>query len=298
MKRFVVCFLGMSLIILAIGCNSQQVATPQQITITQTVTALPIVTTIPTAHPLAITVENVSSLKLQKVIGAGRVNDVAWSPNGNIIAIAQDFDISFYDSTSLQLMESIGFGGTDMIFSPDGLFLAVVKYGEREDILLSDGNSKVVTKDVNIAVWNIEKKAVILDFKVDMEQVDQILFNADGSYLVIFGNSRHHDPDYLLEVWAVYAGERVLSEQGEMESHVAFSPDGKTLAFINVAGIALMNVETGEEKTIDMAWASGNLAFVNNDLLLKRFDNEQLQLVNIRTADVEKFVTITTDSIS
>ena len=99
MKRFVVCFLGTLLIILALGCTSQQVVIPQQVTITPTVTVLPTITATPTPHPLAITVENASSLKLQKVIGAGRVNDVAWSPNGDVIAVAQDFDISFYDHT-------------------------------------------------------------------------------------------------------------------------------------------------------------------------------------------------------
>ena len=281
MKRFVVCFLGTLLIILALGCTSQQVVIPQQVTITPTVTVLPTITATPTPHPLAITVENASSLKLQKVIGAGRVNDVAWSPKGDVIAVAQDFDVSFYDSVSLQLIEGIGFGGTEVVFSPDGLFAAIAK-------------------DVEIVIWDIEMKFVVQDFKTDIARINQALFNSDGSYLAALGDSNlGHDPEYVLEVWDVNTGEKALSKQGyDSEANIAFSPDGETLAFVNVAGIVLMNVKTGEEKKIAMTWENGSLAFINDDLLLKRLDDDRLKVIDLRTTDVVNLISVNSDRIS
>jgi hypothetical protein len=102
MKKYITFFFIIILILISVGCSAQQIEKPQVQT-APTETALPTITAESTPHPSAITVENVSSLKLQKVIGAGRVNDVAWSPNGDVIAVAQDFNILFYDSSSLQL---------------------------------------------------------------------------------------------------------------------------------------------------------------------------------------------------
>ncbi len=107
------------LIFVIVACGIPP-ATP---TITlSTATVLPEQTAIPTPHPLAINVQNASQIKLQKTIGVGTVNDVVWSPNGDVIAIAQDFDILFYNSSSLQLIDSIDLWGHQIAFSPDGLF--------------------------------------------------------------------------------------------------------------------------------------------------------------------------------
>ncbi len=103
MKKLIEKFFQTFLIFLLIACHVQQ----QEVT--QTV--LPPIPITPTPDPLIITVDNVSSLRLQKTIGAGTVNDVAWSPKGDVIAVAQDFDILFYDSNSLQLINEISFGG-------------------------------------------------------------------------------------------------------------------------------------------------------------------------------------------
>lgn len=99
----------------------------------------------PTPHPLAINVQNASQIKLQKTIGAGTVNDVAWSPKGDIIAVAQDFDILFYDSSTFELKDNIDFGGTEIVFSPDGRFLSIV------------GNMSVIVWNItnNVKTWNL-----------------------------------------------------------------------------------------------------------------------------------------------
>jgi len=191
MQRFVGYFLRTLLIIFALGCNSPQVVRPQQITLVPTITALPTIMATPTHHPLAITVENASSLTLQKVIGAGKVNDVAWSPQGEVIAVAQDFDISFYDAVSLQLIGRIGFSGTEVVFSPDGLFVAIAK-------------------DINILIWDIERKVVVQTFKTDIARINYVIYNSDGDYLAVLGDANiSHDPEYALEVWNINVGKKM-----------------------------------------------------------------------------------------
>lgn len=123
MRKLMKQFISVMLFFVIIACG---VPPAQPTLIMPTAIALPEKTTIPTPHPLAINVQNASQIKLQKTIGAGTVNDVVWSPNGDVIAIAQDFDILFYNSSSLQLIDGIDLWGNQIAFSPDGLFLEPV----------------------------------------------------------------------------------------------------------------------------------------------------------------------------
>jgi hypothetical protein len=66
MKIFARYFLGTLLTILLFGCNSQQTTIPQQIIIVPTATVLPTALVTPTPHPLVISVQNASSLKLEE----------------------------------------------------------------------------------------------------------------------------------------------------------------------------------------------------------------------------------------
>jgi len=256
----------MLLIILALGCNSQQVATPQQIAITPTVTALPTITTTPTPHPLTITVENVTSLKLQKVIGAGRVNDVVWSPNGDVIAVAQDINILFYDSSSLQLVGSINLGGNQIAFSPNGLLL-------------------VIAQNNQITIWDIAEKEIAQEFQVEMARVREILYNSAGNSLAILGISRitEGDPPSVLELWNTDLWERVYTNREKLEPDMAFSPDGKTLAFVSAADLLLIDSGTGIQRKIDMSWGNGSIAFLSDKLLLGRFQDSQPTIMDLQT---------------
>lgn len=209
------------------------------------------------------------SLKLQKTIGAGRVNDVAWSPQGDAIVVAQDFDILFYDSASLELIENVSFGGTEVVFSPDGMLVAIAS-------------------DMNILIWNIEEKVIIQTFKTDIARIHHVIYNSDGNYLAVLGDSNvSHDPEYALEIWDVNLGELAISKQGyDSDANIAFSPDGETLAFVNVAGVNLIQVETGEEKLIELTWENGSLAYISDNVLLKRFDDSQLEIIDLRTSEL------------
>lgn len=230
-----------------------------------TPTIFPELTVTPTPHPLAINVQNASQIKLQKTIGAGTVNDVVWSPNGDVIAIAQDFDILFYDSSSLQLIDSIDLWGHQIAFSPDGLFLAIAH-------------------DNHITIWDMEGKIKAQEFEVGMERVREILYNSTGDSLAILGISRitEGDPPSVLEVWKTTSWERIYSNSEKLEPHITFSLDGKTLAFISSADLLLIDSDTGTQQKLDITWGNGSIAYLADELLLRRKD-EQLVVMDMKT---------------
>jgi len=220
----------------------------------------------PTPHPLAINVQNASQIKLQKTIGAGTVNDVVWSPNGDVIAITQDFDILFYDSSSLQLIDSIDLWGHQIAFSPDGLFL-------------------VIAHDNHITIWDIEKKEIVQELIVEMERVFELLFNSTGDSLAILGISRltEGDPPSVLEIWKTASWKRIYSNREKLMPHMTFSPDGKTLAFISAADLLLIDSDTGDQQKLDITWGNGSIAYLTDTLLLRRSEGDQLVVMDMKT---------------
>lgn len=231
-----------------------------------TATVLPEQTAIPTPHPLAINVQNASQIKLQKTIGAGTVNDVVWSPIGDAIAIAQDFDILFYDSSSLQLIDSIDLWGHQIAFSPDGLFLAIAH-------------------DNYLTIWDIEEKKIAQEFEVEMERVREILYNSSGDSLAVLGASRltEGDPPSVLELWKTTSWKRIYSNREKLEPHITFSLDGKTLAFISSADLLLIDSKTGTQQKLDITWGNGSIAYLTDELLLRRSKDDQLVVMDMKT---------------
>ncbi len=264
MKQFI--FVVLIFVIVACGIPSA----PPTITL-PTATVLPEQTAIPTPHPLAINVQNASQIKLQKTIGAGTVNDVVWSPNGDVIVIAQDFDILFYDSSSLQLIDSIDLWGHQIAFSPDGLFLAIAH-------------------DNYITIWDMEGKIKAQEFEVEMERVREILYNSTGDSLGILGVSRltEGDPPSVLELWNTTKWERVYLNNEKYEPYIAFSPNGKMLAYSSYADLLLVETETGLERKIDLIEEIGTLAYLSNDILLKQINYIQLKMMDLRTLETLK----------
>jgi WD40 repeat protein len=253
MKGVFVYFLGLLLAVVGFGCSPQSV----------------------------ITVENASSLRLEKIIGSGKVNDVAWSPLGDNIVVAQDFDISFYDSISLQLIEKIGFGGKEVVFSPDGLFLAIAK-------------------DTEMIIWDIKGKVRIQEFAVDMARIDYATYNSDGAYLAVLGDSRitGGDPNSVLEVWSISSRKKVISNRETWEANIAFSPNGQILAFGSNSGLILFELATGKQQNIDLPFESGSLSYLSDTVLLKRMDYSQLRVMDLSTLETFNLINVGNGSFS
>jgi WD40 repeat protein len=279
MKRFDGYFLGTLLTILILGCNSQQTATPQQTEIVPIVTDSPTLVVTPISHPLAISVQNVSSLKLEKIIGAGKVNNVAWSPQRDIIAVAQDFDILFYDSVSLQLIESIDFGGTEVVFSPDGNTISIIDESE-------------------VIVWDLTKKETSWNFAVKDVFAKHLAYNNQGSRLAFWGIYIYDAVAiYVLEVWDVNSGEQVYFEEEAAGSdvHVEFSPNDKLLAVHTDVMSKFVDLDTGEQKAEQSLWSRDAFAFLENNSYFGRTEEGQLAVMDVNTFEIARVLDIKID---
>ncbi|HUE97606.1 MAG TPA: hypothetical protein VMN99_00045, partial [Anaerolineales bacterium] len=200
MRRILGYFLGFLLIVVGFGCSPKPV----------------------------ITVENASSLRLEKIIGAGKVNDIAWSPDGTVIAVIQDFDISFYDAVSLQLIGNAGVGGTEAVFSPDGNTISII------------GESEVI-------IWDLTKKETTWAFPFEDVFAKQLAYNNKGSRLAFWGIYIYDAVAiHVLEVWDVNTGEQVyFEEETGADLQVEFSPNDTLLAVRANGRLKFIALETG-----------------------------------------------------
>lgn len=201
---------------------------------TLTLTPLPTATLVPsitpTPHPLSISPQNASKLKLVAKIGVGKVNDVAWAKQKPVIGVAQDSAIYLYHSETFDVLGKMNFGASKITFSPDS-------------------NSFAVVNDANIVIWNIDGKRIIHQFNSRIAGIRQVIFSPGGTYLAALGVAYlgGGDPDHVIEAWEVNSGKKLLIQQGfGWEGEIAFSPDGRTLALGSPFGVTLFNVLTGK----------------------------------------------------
>lgn len=255
----------LTLVIIACGVS------PAKPTLTlPTPTIFPELTVTPTPHPLAINVQNASQIKLQKTIGAGTVNDVAWSPNGNVIAIAQDFDILFYDSSSLELIGSVDFGGTGIVFSPDGKFISIVS-------------------NMSVIVWDITNNLKTWEFVIPDVFRKEIIYNNQGS-LLVFAGSTVYDASgvHFLHVWDVISGEQVYLEEmvGGFVEQIEFSPNDELLAVQTGWGLELIDLSKNSIETNKSHWGEDSFSFFSDAQYFGRTEDGYLSLVEINGFNV------------
>lgn len=91
-------------------------------------TVTPTITPTPVLRPASavITVDNAGQLTELARLGKGTTDNVAWSPDGKLIAVASSLGIYFYDAQTWQQTRFIETSSWvhDVAFSPDGSTLA------------------------------------------------------------------------------------------------------------------------------------------------------------------------------
>ena len=161
-------------------------------------------------------------------IGKGRVNELAYSPDNTLLAVASTIGIWIYDARSgeaLKLLtehtESVG----SIAFSPDGQSLV--------------GGSD----DGTLRLWDVRTGASMLTLKGHTGSVRSVVFSPDGRTLASGGH------DKTIRLWDPDAGKRKATLTGHTDRvySIAFSPDGQSLA----SGgrdelIRIWDVRTGE----------------------------------------------------
>lgn len=158
----------------------------------------------------------------------GRINAVAWSPDGKYIAATDDSKgaVHIWDADTGRVVHELSQkGAAALAFSPDGKSLAV-----------GDWEHKVV-------VWDVANgKQVRL---IDTDQiVDAVAFSPDGK---LIATGHHGRP---ISLWDAGTGDlvRELKHQEEVVWTLRFSPDGQWLASGGTEGtLRLWEVATGKE---------------------------------------------------
>jgi WD40 repeat protein len=140
----------------------------------------------------------------------GDIRDLAWSPDGAVLAVLADHGLWLYDTgdweSSPQAIQLDAVVVRNVAFSPDGRLLAV---GAESDVQL----------------WDVETRDRVLIIE---DYGGRVLFSSDGEYLFIMRNR--------VEKFEVETGDRV-SRFGDYYWAIllmAVSPDGRWLAVSNL----------------------------------------------------------------
>ena len=192
-------------------------------------------------------------------IGIGRINEIAYSPDGTKMAVGTNIGIWLYETETakeLNLFTAHTGRVTSVTFSPDGATLA-------------SGSS-----DKTIRLWDVENGVTLHTLKGHRKTVTSVAFSPDGATLAS-GSS-----DRTIRLWNVATGTERHTLTGHTRSinEVVFNHDSTMLASASVFDlIRLWDVANGTELRTLRAGSNGaySVAFspVTNTLASGGHDN-------------------------
>ncbi|MGB0385110.1 MAG: WD40 repeat domain-containing serine/threonine protein kinase [Ardenticatenaceae bacterium] len=164
-----------------------------------------------------ISTDNASQIEPLARLGQGKIEQIAISPNSDLLAVTSSVGIYLYDAQTLEqrlLIESEGWL-TGVVFSPDGQIVAA---GSRNRM---------------VYLWQVDG-SLLATLKGHTSGVTSVAYSPDGQ-LLASGSS-----DKTVRLWQVPQAESesgnrydpylTTLEVGTSVSSVAFSPDGQLLA--------------------------------------------------------------------
>ena len=206
-------------------------------------------------------------------LGKGRINDMKYSPDGTVLAVATTIGTWLYDTRTYQeraLLMPKRKGVEKIIFDPDGKTLACAE------------NYKGIT------LWDVGARKLMKTFNDGSPVYRNMLFSPNGRtfarvgykdihlYDLVTGKSKHilkkhtdfitclsispdsqtlasGSKDQSICLWDITAGthKQTLTGHPESVTSVSFSPDGSTLISVSEdTTIYLWDISTGERKKI------------------------------------------------
>ena len=239
---------------------------------------------------LPITPQNAGQLTVVGMIGRGKNNGAAWSPDGATVAVASTTGVWVYDAADFDalphLLEGDNGEAERVIFSPDGSLLAAS--GADGTIRLWDVATGVLVrkldsapenvrglasspdgttiasggKDHVISFWDVATGALTQTLEGHEHPITSIVFSPDGSLLASSGG---HE-DGTLRLWDVATGDNLttVAKPVKWTTHLVFSPDGTQLVASAAGQVTFLDVATGLQnmgELNDCVWPVHDLAF-------------------------------------
>jgi WD40 repeat protein len=160
---------------------------------------------------------------VQGQIGCGTVNDVAYSPDGQVVATINGCTLKLWSVATGALLRTINSGGganafnshTSVVFSPDGQIVAAsvsVAYGSG-----------------SVNFWRVSDGVLLRTLTGGGGT--ELAFSPDGQLVASIGLSRGAG----LAIWRVSDGALLQTIPGVIDA-LAFSPDGELIATGGLAG--------------------------------------------------------------
>ena len=221
-------------------------------------------------------------------LGKGEVNNIKFSPNGTLLAVATSIGVWLYEAgngeeiTLLPQPKKVNV----LVFSPDGKILA-------------SGESEYQGYDSAVRLWDVETRSFLSSFKGKWKEIKALAFTGDGTQLVIAGSSSEWREE--IWIWNPTDGthqENVVNldhKQGFPGLMLVLSSNGRFLASVvkpnkkRNCTIEIWDINTGTQlSTIQVSSVKfvSTVAFSPDEKTLAIIHSDQIQFWDIKTSSL------------
>jgi len=240
----------------------------------------------------ALSAKNAAEVVELARLGKGTSNQVAYSPDGTILAVASAIGIYLYDAQTLDELDLIETDSEvlSVAFSPDGAILAsgetdgAVRLRELDGTLIDvweghesyvsgvvfspDGTQLAsVSFDTTARLWEVNTGELLATIATgdDIYTINSVAFSPDGNTLAL--GVMNYSAQGSVQLWNVSRDSSTVNRMRTLEGlreqvrSIDFSSDGTILFAASVGAVSVWKVDTGEK----LSEVPGRIADLSSD---------------------------------